>query len=749
MSDQIWGRVARVIYESDGFYILNMEVVDSDPPIAKAVETARGPLYGLLQVRSGVPLLLSGEWKRHPKYGRQFAIHSWQVWAEDEFDVETFLNVCVDGFMQRKVGATLVHAFGMSTFQVLTEDPGGVQANPPGDLTSEELSEPLLGWERMLATRDLSALLKTGGLTATDIQAAIVRFGMEAPKVVQENPYRLMEIAGFSFQKVDALATHMGISPEDPRRLEGAILWNLQNRASEGHLYLPRGGIVKGVVDLLVSNNLPSTKASSEDFEGAVQRLVDRNGLILETGLGVYLPDYYEYERVSARFLAGLNKPSTIEVNPEPFLEEYERANQITLSEAQRQAVESLRDHRVLVLTGLPGTGKTTAVRALVRFFEEARIRFSLMAPTGIAAKRLASVTGHDASTIHRALHYDGNTWRYGPHNRFITDAVIVDEVSMVDQELLYRLLTALRPDTMLVLVGDDAQLPSVGPGNVLRELVACEAIPRVSLSQIFRQSEKGDIVTNSHRINRGEVPILADPKTDTEFKFVRMSDEERIVNAIVTMALKLKDRNANFQVLSPKYEGTTGVNNLNEKLRDALNPPGPREWKRGGLHFRVGDRLMVTRNDYKRSVYNGDVGKLIRINKDNIIVKIHDVGEQGFDMEVEFTNEAAADKLRLAYAITVHKSQGSEFDTILMPIVQAHGRMLQRNLLYTAVTRARQRVWLLGEERAIRKAVDNNQVIRRNTVLGRAVADFVASGVEEVHAEPPDGRPEEAPSVA
>lgn len=392
----------------------------------------------------------------------------------------------------------------------------------------------------------------------------------------------------------------------------------------------------------------------------------------------------------------------------------------------------------MLVLTGLPGTGKTTAVRAIVRFFEEARLNFSLMAPTGIAAKRLAAVAGHSASTVHRALHFDGTAWGYSQSNRFITDAVIVDEMSMVDQELFYRLLSALRPGTRLVLVGDDAQLPSVGPGNVLRELIACPDVPSVRLSQIFRQSEQGEIVGSSHRINRGETPELVDPKEDTEFKFVRMSDEERVVTFIVEMASKLKARNANFQVLSPKYDGTVGVNNLNERLRDRLNPPGQKEWRRGDQHFRLGDRLMVIRNDYKRSVYNGDVGKLVDIGRDTLLVKIH--GVDGLDMEVEFTEEAAEDKLRLAYAITVHKSQGSEFDTILLPIVREQGRMLQRNLLYTAITRAKKRVWLLGEESAMVKAIANDKVVQRNTALSKAISELVRAGVGLG-----DGRPEEA----
>ena len=290
----------------------------------------------------------------------------------------------------------------------------------------------------------------------------------------------------------------------------------------------------------------------------------------------------------------------------------------------------------------------------------------------------------------------------------------------------------------MLVLVGDDAQLPSVGPGNVLRELVASE-VPHIRLTQIFRQSSKGEIVINSHRINRGEMPSLVGAKEASELKFVRLADEDRLVDLVVGMAEKLKSRNANFQVLSPKYDGLVGVNHLNEMLRDRLNPKGPKEWTEGENHFRLGDRLMVTQNDYKLGVYNGDMGKLVGIHGDCLTVKIHGVSPDDPDTLVDFPFEAAIEKLKLAYAISVHKSQGSEFDTVILPVNRSQGRMLQRNLLYTAVTRARKQVWLLGEEEAIRKAIGNNLVIRRNTALAAAI------GVEIAHGGRPASEAEEA----
>jgi len=416
--------------------------------------------------------------------------------------------------------------------------------------------------------------------------------------------------------------------------------------------------------------------------------------------------------------------PSTIAVDPRPFLKDYECSNQITLSDNQRLAVEQLVEHPVLVLTGGPGTGKTTAVRALVRVFEEARIFFTLVAPTGIAAKRLAAVTGHPASTVHRALGYDGSKWFYNETNRLSTDAVVLDEGSMVDQELFFRLLCALREGTRLVLVGDDAQLPSVGPGNVLRELVK-SCVPGVRLTHIFRQAERSAIVVNSHRINKGENPELIDFTSDSDFKFIKVTDDQRVVEILVKMAEKLKGQRANFQTMSAKYAGTVGVDNLNNCLREVLNPRGSREWSRGAQRFRLGDRLVVTKNDYKRNIYNGDMAKLVRITEKGLVIKVHGVND--LDMEVEMPNQLAEDNLRLAYALTVHRSQGNEFDTVILPMSRSMGIMLQRNLLYTAVTRARKQVWILGDPVAVAKAVANNRVIRRNTRLADVIADAVA----------------------
>jgi len=736
----VTGRVTSIRFNSDSFYVLDLLVWKSDPVGAPKNVTVRGNFYGLTQLQFDVPITVFGQWRKHPKYGRQLNVRSWEPWSRNDTGRIRFLNVCVPGFESPRLTEAVVQKYGSDTFTALTERPLEVASSVDVD----GIDQAVTGWAMVLATRDLTTLLQEGGLGATEVGWAMARFGAKAGTVIKDNPYCLMEVQGFTFPKVDAVADHLGFSKNDPKRLEGAVLWALRAIAQEGHLYLRRGDISKYVASLMARYKLVAPPSgSSDDYNHAVERLEARKALKVDSGVGVYLMEFYDYERAAARMLGELMKPSAIEVDLKPFLEGYERSNRIKLSDSQREAVSCLIDHRVLVLTGLPGTGKTTAIRALVRLFEEARVSFALMAPTGIAAKRLAAVTEHNAGTVHRTLRYDGVHWGYDEFNRFLVDAVIVDEVSMMDQELFYRLLSALRPDTMLVLVGDDAQLPSVGPGNVLKELVSCSQVPHVRLTQIFRQDEKGDIVSNSHRINRGEMLDLPDPKSPSEFKLLRLSDEDKIADYVVRLATKLKKKDANFQVLSPKYAGPVGVDALNAKLRDALNPPGPPEWQNRTLNFRLGDRLMVVKNDYELDVYNGDMGKLIQIHKDFLRVRIH---APGADTQVDFPIEQVSEKLRLAYCVTVHKSQGSEFDTIVMPVVRSQGRMLQRNLLYTAVTRARKHVWLIGEETAVQRAIDNNKVVQRNTILGRAVSGVL----DRVGApEGPDRTAEEAPPAS
>ena len=740
-------------HQSEDFCIFQMAVDSTEPPSAKGRIndiTVSGHLYGLTQMRIGVTLGVVGEWIDHPKYGRQIQPFGWTPYARVPADVERFLSTCLRGFEDPDLTRILVTRYGTDVYSKLRHEPDEIRSIFGADDPLRVAADlAIAGWEQAFSMSALAAFLKDNDLGISQVRAIFEALGTEAVNIIAENPYRLVAVEGFTFTKADKLARRLGIDRNDGRRLEGAILAILWLESRQGHLSVRRGDLRVLLDDMTSQEAVESfaTKDLPEAIMAAVDRMVADKTVLLDPNVGVYLPDFYRFEREGARKLAKFATPSKIEIDVSEFLLGHEKTHAIELSEAQREAVRLLIENRVLVLTGGPGTGKTTLVRTFVRLFKQTGIPCQLMAPTGIAAKRLAAVTGNDAATIHRTFGYNGRRWLYNDQNKFNVGAAIVDEMSMVDQELFYRVLDALHPTTMLVLVGDDAQLPSVGPGNVLRELLSCSDIPHVRLTQIFRQAEKSDIVKASHVINRGEALTLDGRPVESDFQFVPCYEDGKLTDLIVKMAQKLKGRDANFQVLSPKYDGLTGVTNLNNRLREALNPDsGQPEWFAGKIHMRLGDRVMVTKNDYELNVYNGDMGKLWEIRRTDLVVKIHGATNDS-DLLVTISKNKAVEMLRLAYAITVHKSQGSEFDTIIMPIVRGHGRMRQRNLFYTAVTRARKKVWLLGDPNSVHQAISNDKVVQRNTVFGHAVRGAVRTlaGVETAHGERKDDPPGEA----
>ena len=737
----IQGYVEHVIHQSDTYFVLSVRVDDTDFPVKDKSVKVSGHLCGLRSLCPGASIQIVGSWVRHPKWGRQLSPSGWLPWGKSNYDHIRFLTECVEGFTDRDLVTHLVQSFGDEVYDALSDPPRCHGALSQTDVRQAILAGMLLQWQTVRVLSALSMFLQDYNLGPEAVRGVYARFGHDAIEIISTNPYRLTVVEGFTFERADRIATKLGIARNDPRRVEGVILWLLRTEAQQGHLFVRRGDFPRLLDGLIESDHIDPI--DGEDVSGALQSAIDRLGersFVTVADTGVYLPELFMFEREGARKLATFLAPSELDVDLDTFLSEYQSSNQIDLSEAQRDAVKKLVEHRVLVLTGLPGTGKTTVIRALVNVFKRARLGFSLMAPTGIAAKRLAWVTGEPAMPIHRTFGYNGALWGFYGAHKFGVGAVVVDEMSMVDSELFYRILDALHPSTMLVLVGDDAQLPSVGPGNVLRELISCPEIPHVRLTQIFRQAATSAIVVASHKVNKGRSPLPDERDPASEFQFAVFHDEERIVEFIVEAAVKLKARDANFQVLSPKYEGGVGVNILNDQLRERLNPAGmQKEWKAGKLHVRVGDRVMVVKNDYKLNIYNGDMGKLVGIEREHLKVRIHGVGPGSSEAVVEIPKASAPNLLKLAYAITVHKSQGSEFDTILLPITRGQGRMLQRNLFYTGLTRARKRVWLLGDPEAVLRAVANDKVVQRNTVFGSCISGACKElrGVSVAHERP------------
>ena len=721
------GRVEHVLHNSGAYYVLSFKVEEADTLGRVEATKLSGHLFGISRLSYGVTLQIDGEWKRHPKYGRQFSAHGWEPWAKSPRDIERFLGECVGSlFEDKNLLKRMVDRFDMDTYGALVRGLTHSDCAALG-IEPEFFTHIHESWRQVRGIANLANFLRNYNLGPEVVSVVFNRFGFDAIETISSDPYRLIEIEGFTFTKADSFALRMGIPTNDPRRLAGSVLWVVRNQIrQQGHLYVRHGDLEKLILELdgVAPFDMPNFSAAVSD---SVSGLARNGSVMIDPEVGVYTPDTYRYERSSADMLSQFLTPSELVIDLDVFLTAYEKTNDIELSDLQRDAVVKLIANRVLAVTGAPGTGKTTVIRTFVQLFKSLKIEFVLMAPTGIAAKRLAAVTGNEAQTIHRALKYDGFSWGLNREAPLTTQAVIVDETSMVDQELLYRLLDALDPSTMLVFVGDDAQLPSVGAGNVLRELLACHGIPHVRLDQIFRQAETSDIVLAAHKIRRGASPLVDEPKSDTEFRFVPVSDENKIADYIVQMATKLKERNANFQVLSPKYEGVVGVDNLNKLLRESLNPDqGQPEWESLSLNIRLGDRLMVVKNNYKLNVYNGDIGKLVAITKDDLTLRIHGIGKAP-DTQVSIPKELAPFMLKLAYAVTVHRCQGEEFETVIIPLVKTQGRMLQRNLFYTAITRARKQVWLLGEAEAVLRAVANDKVVQRNTQLRNLISN--ASG--------------------
>jgi len=710
------GRVEKVIYRSGPFHILSFRVYEPDDVKPKRTKVS-GDFFGVTALIPGAILEVGGAWGNHQKYGKQFKVKNWTPWCRNAVDAQFFLGNCVRVFDSWPLLRRTVRDLGDGIYEALKSEQILEAAEDEEERAALAIASSR--WRTIRGMAVFSEFLQKHGFNSLLIAQIFRCFGPDAVEIISDDPYRLMEIEEFPFRRAEALGVARGIGPEDPRRIRGAVLWVVRDQIHQGHLFVRRGEISKLMETLAFRNNVPAFGDNlGEESSKAVGEMEREGVLKVDAATGVYTSETYLYERGSAQMLSRFLVSSELVIDLDIFLQNYEAANSITLSDMQREAIERLIANRVLVVTGAPGTGKTTLIRAFVHLFRQLKISHMLMAPTGIAAKRLSAVTGTEAKTVHRALRYDGHNWGHDSNEPLETEAVIVDETSMVDQALFYRLLDALEPQTMLVLVGDDAQLPSVGAGNVLRELLACKALSRVRLEHIFRQAETSDIVLAAHQIRNGQSPLGLPKKENTEFQFVSASDESMMVGFIVEMAAKLKGRDANFQVLSPKYEGTVGVDNLNAKLRDKLNPKtGQPSWKLPEFETRIGDRLMVIRNDYKLNIYNGDIGKLVSIKKDSLTLRIHGVGDSP-DANVDIPKEEAGFMLKLAYAVTVHRCQGEEFETVILPLVKAQGVMLQRNLFYTAITRARKKVWLLGDADAVLKAVANDKVIQRNTIL-------------------------------
>lgn len=662
----------------------------------------------------GDRLEIKGHWVQHKRYGRQFAADGWSRIIPESVDgIERFLGSGAVKGLGPALAHRVVAAFGKDTMKILERDPQRLlEVEGIGPKKLAVITESFYEEKQV---NDIAYDLEQHGVAGRYAGRLLQKYGDDVHYVLTEEPYRMIaEIDGIGFKTADQMALAYGMDRQDPQRLSAGLTYVLQTMTQNGHVCIPDAELVRRAAFILQADALGLHDILKEAIEVGQLCTADFQGTVY-----VYTPEAYEEENYIARRIQDMAamKPLPMKTHVQLFLDRWQNSCHFELADKQREAVEKSLESGMTVITGGPGTGKTTVVQTIIRLAEQEGLRILLCAPTGRAAKRLAETTQRKAKTIHRLLIPDGRQGRiqvfeYNETKLLPADLVIVDEVSMLDMEMMYHLLSALKPQCRCILVGDADQLPSVGAGAVLHDIIASGQVPVVRLDTIFRQQEGGRIVTNAHLINSGRLPVVNE---DPEFRFVEIEDEaqgaEKISALYNSELLETGDKFA-VQVLSPMYKNPCGVDNLNQLIQGRFNPPAEEkgELKGKNVIFRVGDKVMQKHNDYEKGVFNGDIGEIFAIQKDMVYVRYP-------EQDVKYEGQEV-DEITLAYAITVHKSQGSEYHTVIMVLVNSHAIMLQRNLFYTAVTRAKRKVILVGSKRAVQTAVQNQRTSRRFTLL-------------------------------
>jgi exodeoxyribonuclease V alpha subunit len=711
------GVLERVVFanEENAWSVVRVQVAGY-----RDLVTAVGNLLG---VQPGENLRLSGGWISDPKYGRQFRVSSYATVTPATVNgIEKYLGSGLIRGIGKVMAARMAAAFGLTTLDVIENHPE--RLTEVEGIGPKRRKEIVRAWEEQREIKEVMIFLQSHGVSTHYAIKIYKAYGAHATTLVRENPYRLAnDIHGIGFKSADKIAAALGIPPDAPQRIEAGTLYLLGQGGDRGHLYLPRQALIEEAEKLL--------GATAAQVETAVAALAEMEQIVVEPipespEPAIYVKALHSAEvGVAGRVRSLLIQPMLpMEIDLDRALDWFEKAETIALARQQRQAIRAGLTRKMLVITGGPGTGKTTLVRGIVKILDRKGQKVLLAAPTGRAAKRLAEATGSEATTLHRLLEFNPQTRQFD-RNRdhpLSCDLLIVDEASMLDTVLAYHVLKAVPDHGRLILVGDVDQLPSVGPGRVLGDMIRSEAVEVVRLTEIFRQAERSLIVVNAHRVNQGSMPILESVDSDGDFFFIERKEPEEVLETIAQLVSKRIPGKFGFnpvdqiQVLTPMNRGPLGTDNLNAVLRDLLNPEGVMV-TRGGHSLRVGDKVMQVRNNYDLEVFNGDIGRVIGIDEVEQIVKVVvDNREVVYDF-------GSIDELTLAYACSIHKSQGSEYPCVVIPLHTTHYVMLQRNLFYTALTRAKRLAILVGEERALRVAVGNKRVRPRFTRLAERLA--------------------------
>ena len=721
------GVVERVVFHNpeNGFAVLRVRVRGG---FQLTTVVGRLPL-----VSQGETIRASGAWKNDPNHGVQFRADRLAVSPPDSLDgIRRYLGSGRVHGVGPKMAKRLVKAFGEDVFEVIENEPERLKEVPGiGPKRARRLSE---GFKDQKAVREIMVFLQTHGLGSARAAQIYRAYGADAATLLTEDPYRLArEIRGIGFRIADSIGASLGKDPEGLPRARAGLGYTLEQARGAGHCGLPRDQLFEQAQELLkIPEEILFTALSDELQAG---RLVAAR---LNGEEAVFLPPLLSAERAITRRLGELIRaepPPWADIDAGKALAWVEKHLDVTLAPTQRAAVETSLRSRVAVITGGPGVGKTTLVNALLQILKARNVTCALCAPTGRAAKRLAESTSHSAKTIHRLLEIDpsSGSFRRGRQRPLDCGLLVVDESSMVDVELMAALLQGLPAEGSLLLIGDADQLPSVGPGQVLRDLIDSGAVPVARLREIFRQADNSRIVRNAHRVNQGYLPELESARDElSDFYFVPAEDAEdgqRKVVEIVAGRIGRRfglDPVRDVQVLSPMNRGPLGVRTLNVTLQAVLNPApesGAVEVERFGWRYRAGDKVMQTENDYDKDVFNGDLGRIRSIDPgaEKMMIVF-----DGRPVEYRFSD---LDRLMLAYAVTVHKSQGSEYPAVVVPISTHHYVMLRRNLLYTAITRGRKLVVIVGQKWALQKAVEEASDLRRYSTLRERLSALASGG--------------------
>ena len=694
--------VERITYQNpeNGYSVMKVKVKGYDDLVT---------LVGnLLEVPVGSVLLCEGDWKVDKRYGSQFVCQSWEeVMPATVYGIEKYLGSGLVKGIGPKFAQLIVRQFGLETIDVIETDIERLYEVPGiGKKRVEKIRE---SWEKQKDIKNVMLFLQGYGVSTAYAAKIYRQYGKESIDKVKENPYRLADdIWGIGFKTADSIAAKMGYEKNDLRRCQSGLIYTLNQLANEGHVYAEEEQLVKAARELLEADEAP--------IREALNHMVQTEDLKLEDE-ALYLPPFYFAEVGTSNRLQTLLRESEQELFAKKMdVQALSKETGIEYDEVQLQAIEEAIRSKVMVLTGGPGTGKTTTTQGIIAALKHMGLRILLAAPTGRAAKRMSEATGMEAKTIHRLLEFNPKDgYKRNEENPLKGDALIVDECSMIDIILMNNLMKAIPASMRVVFVGDIDQLPSVGAGNVLRDLIESERIPVIRLTRIFRQAQTSRIVMSAHAINQGHFPDTSNGK-QTDFFFIQQEEPEKVAEDIVNLVKNrlpkaYSQKVSNIQVLTPMQRGVVGAANLNMALQNALNPTQI-ALNRGGYSFRQGDRVMQLRNNYDKDVFNGDLGYVESVDMEERTLLVN------FEDRLVEYEASELDELTLAYATTIHKSQGSEYPIVVMPVLMTHYVMLQRNLIYTGITRAKKICVLIGTKKALSFAVRNMSVLKRNTKL-------------------------------